>query len=243
MGVRVSSAPLRLTTLVDRDHGGRPTTPGGGARGIGARRGACAVGDGGVGDVGVYAVGVVERAAVCDALCASDECVDAERVEVFAGGDGVVAGAGVGVGEGDYAAGVVACVGDAGGVQRAGAGGVHVVVLQRGHGDGGVRAADADRVSGGGGVSEREELDRLMSKAQSPAQLKGVISQYRNLMGSQYDNLLAQRRAAGLSDSTLPKYNVTETPEAHPQDIEAINYAKLNPNDPRSKAILKANGL
>ena len=98
-------------------------------------------------------------------------------------------------------------------------------------------------VSGGGGVSEREELDRLMSKAQSPAQLKGVISQYRNLMGSQYDNLLAQRRAAGLSDSTLPKYNITETPEAHPQDSLAINWAKLNPNDPRSKAILKANGL
>jgi len=62
-------------------------------------------------------------------------------------------------------------------------------------------------VANGGGVGEREELSRVLSSAQSPAQLKGVISNYRNLMNAQYQNLLAQRRAAGLSDSTLPQYN------------------------------------
>jgi hypothetical protein len=62
-------------------------------------------------------------------------------------------------------------------------------------------------VAGGGGVAEREELNRTMSSANSPAQLKGVITQYRNLMAAQHDALLQQRRAAGLSDSTLPSYS------------------------------------
>jgi hypothetical protein len=55
-------------------------------------------------------------------------------------------------------------------------------------------------------VAEREELAKLMSNAKSPAQLKGVIAQYRGLMGAQHDALLQQRRAAGLPDSTLPSY-------------------------------------
>jgi hypothetical protein len=63
-------------------------------------------------------------------------------------------------------------------------------------------------VAGGGGVTERQELAGLMDKAKSPAQLKGVIQQYRNLMGAQHDALLQQRRAAGLPDSTLPKYDL-----------------------------------
>lgn len=61
-------------------------------------------------------------------------------------------------------------------------------------------------VAGGGGVTERQELSHLMSSAKSPAQLKGVIQQYRNLMAAQHDALLSQRRAAGLPDSTLPNY-------------------------------------
>jgi len=74
-------------------------------------------------------------------------------------------------------------------------------------------------VAGGGGVSEREELARLMSQAKSPAQLKGVISQYRSLMGAQHDALLQQRRAAGLPDSTLPNYGGDST---HPPEINGL---------------------
>jgi hypothetical protein len=62
-------------------------------------------------------------------------------------------------------------------------------------------------VAGGGGQSEREELSKSLSSAKSPQQLKGVVKQYRNLMTAQYDNLLAQRRAAGLPDTTLPNYD------------------------------------
>lgn len=61
-------------------------------------------------------------------------------------------------------------------------------------------------VAGGGGVSEREELSRLLGNAKSAKQLHGVITQFSGLMAAQHEALLAQRRAAGLPDSTLPKY-------------------------------------
>jgi hypothetical protein len=61
-------------------------------------------------------------------------------------------------------------------------------------------------VAGGGGVGEREELQKTMDSAKTPAQLKGVITQYRNLMAAQHDALIQQRRAAGLPDSTIPNY-------------------------------------
>lgn len=47
-------------------------------------------------------------------------------------------------------------------------------------------------VAGGGGVAEREELSNLMSKANSPQQLKGVISHYTELMSAQKEGLLDQ---------------------------------------------------
>jgi hypothetical protein len=77
-------------------------------------------------------------------------------------------------------------------------------------------------IGGGGGVSEREELAKSLAAANSPAQLKGVISQYRNLMSAQHDALLAQRRAAGLSDSTLPNYSGSQAGASVPPDIQAL---------------------
>lgn len=77
-------------------------------------------------------------------------------------------------------------------------------------------------VAGGGGVSERQELSNLMGNAKSPAQLKGVISQYRNLMAAQHDALLQQRRSAGLADSTMPNYT---QPEAAPP--KTVNFGDL----------------
>jgi len=61
-------------------------------------------------------------------------------------------------------------------------------------------------VAGGGGVGEREEAAKAFSSANSPAQLNGLIAHYKMVMGAQQKNLLEQRRAAGLSDSTLPSY-------------------------------------
>jgi hypothetical protein len=67
-------------------------------------------------------------------------------------------------------------------------------------------------VAGGGGEAERKELSDSLANAKSPQQLKGVVQQYRSLMSAQYENLLAQRRALGLPDSTLPNYNASAPP-------------------------------
>lgn len=78
-------------------------------------------------------------------------------------------------------------------------------------------------VAGGGGVAERQELSNLMSNAKSPAQLKGVIDQYRGLMAAQHDALLQQRRAAGLPDSTIPDYGPSASGgSAHPAEINDL---------------------
>jgi len=62
-------------------------------------------------------------------------------------------------------------------------------------------------VAGGGSAGERDEAAKAFSDAASPKQLKGAIEHYRMVMKAQADNLLAQRRAAGLTDETLPNYN------------------------------------
>ena len=64
-------------------------------------------------------------------------------------------------------------------------------------------------VANGGTGTERDEAAKSFSRSNSPAQLTEIIRHYRMIMGAQADNLLAQRRAVGLSDKTLPKYNTT----------------------------------
>lgn len=78
-------------------------------------------------------------------------------------------------------------------------------------------------VAGGGSAGERDEAGKIFSNASSPQQLKQAISQYRMVMGAQADNLMEQRRAAGLPDSTLPNYNQSHTKEASglPPDVAA----------------------
>lgn len=51
-------------------------------------------------------------------------------------------------------------------------------------------------VAGGGGQAEREELAHLLDNAKSPAQLKGVIAQYRDLMDAQRAGLIQQYESA-----------------------------------------------
>jgi hypothetical protein len=56
-------------------------------------------------------------------------------------------------------------------------------------------------VAGGGGVAEREELSHLLDNAKSPAQLKGVIGHYLDLMDAQRAGLLDQyERTTGRKD-------------------------------------------
>lgn len=51
-------------------------------------------------------------------------------------------------------------------------------------------------VGAGGGVSDREEVGKQMARANSPAQLKGVISTYKELMNGQLGGLQKQYEAA-----------------------------------------------
>lgn len=72
-------------------------------------------------------------------------------------------------------------------------------------------------VPGGGSEREREEAAKAFASANSPKQLKEVISHFRMVMGAQANNLMEQRRAAGLPDSTLPNYsNTNPTAAAKP---------------------------
>lgn len=52
-------------------------------------------------------------------------------------------------------------------------------------------------VGSGGGVTDREEAAKTISAASSPAQLKGVISTYKELMRGQLDGLRRQYQAGG----------------------------------------------
>lgn len=79
-------------------------------------------------------------------------------------------------------------------------------------------------VAGGGSAGERDEAGHIFNDASSKAQLKSAISKYRMVMGAQADNLMEQRRAAGLPDSTLPNYQTTHGATADsglPPDVAA----------------------
>ena len=93
-------------------------------------------------------------------------------------------------------------------------------------------------VTGGGGVEERQELSKLMDKAQSPEQLRGVVDTYYELMKAQQENLIIQRDAAGLSRSSLPDYTKhsadegkkpTDNQGAYQLYVQHWNAAKNNP--------------
>lgn len=60
--------------------------------------------------------------------------------------------------------------------------------------------------AGGGSANEREEASKTFDPSSSPDQFLGTIGATRNLMKAKYNAMLAQRRQAGLPDSTLPAY-------------------------------------
>jgi hypothetical protein len=80
-------------------------------------------------------------------------------------------------------------------------------------------------VASGGGVTERQEAERNFAAANSPAQLKGVIDTYKQLLGGQLKSLnLQYENTTGRKDfdkkltpdakTTLDKLRGTETPAA-----------------------------
>jgi hypothetical protein len=61
-------------------------------------------------------------------------------------------------------------------------------------------------VGGGGGVADREEAARSISAASSPAQLKGVIATYKELMKGQLNGLKDQYKSTTGKDDFEAKY-------------------------------------
>ena len=105
-------------------------------------------------------------------------------------------------------------------------------------------------VASGGGVAEREEAARNFANANSPAQLKGVINTYKDLMGGQLKSLeLQYGNTTGRKD-----FEKKLTPAAKEElskvkgnligaDAQAMEWAKANPNDERAAKILKRLGV
>ena len=62
-------------------------------------------------------------------------------------------------------------------------------------------------VSGGGGEGERKDAASAFDPGSSSQQFLQTVGAVKHVMSAQNDNLLAQRRAAGLKDSSLPNYN------------------------------------
>ena len=105
-------------------------------------------------------------------------------------------------------------------------------------------------VASGGGVKERQEAEANFAAANSPAQLKGVINAYKDLMGGQLKSLeLQYGNTTGRKD-----FEKKLTPAAKEElskvksnltgaDAQALDWAKANPNDPRAAQIKQRLGL
>jgi len=72
-------------------------------------------------------------------------------------------------------------------------------------------------VGTGGGVTDREEVARTISAINSPAQLKGVINTYKELMSGQLDGLRSQYKAATSRDDFDKKFLTEEARNARPE--------------------------
>ena len=105
-------------------------------------------------------------------------------------------------------------------------------------------------VASGGGVKERQEAEANFAAANSPAQLKGVINAYKDLMGGQLKSLeLQYGNTTGRKD-----FEKKLTPAAKEElskvksnltgaDAQALEWAKANPKDERAAKILKRLGV
>jgi hypothetical protein len=105
-------------------------------------------------------------------------------------------------------------------------------------------------VASGGGVKERQEAEANFAAANSPAQLKGVINAYKDLMGGQLKSLeLQYGNTTGRKD-----FEKKLTPAAKEElskvksnltgaDAQALEWAKANPSDPRATKILQRLGV
>jgi hypothetical protein len=98
-------------------------------------------------------------------------------------------------------------------------------------------------VANGGGVKEREEAAQNFARANSPAQLKGVILTYKELLGGQLQSLEGQYKAGTKRDDFRTKFLTPNTQKVLPPASssvaassnipqEAINFLKQGKGTP-----------
>jgi len=113
-------------------------------------------------------------------------------------------------------------------------------------------------VASGGGVTERQEAERNFAAANSPAQLKGIINTYQDLLGGQLKSLNLQyenttgrkdfdKKLTPAAQQVVARIRGGEeqktTPVLQGQDKQALEWANANPKDPRAAAIKQRLGL
>jgi hypothetical protein len=101
----------------------------------------------------------------------------------------------------------------------------------------------------GGGVTERQEAERNFASANSPEQLKGLISTYQNLLGGQLKSLNLQyenttgrkdfdKKLTPAAQSVVSRVRgETPTTTMSSVDQQAAAWAAANPTDPRAAQI------
>jgi len=110
-------------------------------------------------------------------------------------------------------------------------------------------------VANGGSMREREEAADAFNRANSPAQLAGVIKSYQALLGGRLKSTqLRYENDTGLKDfqakllpATIRAISGAEATPAGaaltPADQQALDWAAANPNDPRAAQIRQKNGV
>jgi len=110
-------------------------------------------------------------------------------------------------------------------------------------------------VANGGSMREREEAAGAFNRANSPAQLAGVIKSYQALLGGRLKSTqLRYENDTGLKDfqakllpATIRAISGAEATPAGaaltPADQQALDWAAANPNDPRAAQIRQKNGV
>jgi hypothetical protein len=106
-------------------------------------------------------------------------------------------------------------------------------------------------VASGGGVTERQEAERNFANANSPAQLKGLINTYQDLLGGQLKSLSLQyenttgrkdfdKKLTPAAQSVVARVR-SESPATAATmstvDQQALDWATTNPTDPRAAQI------
>jgi hypothetical protein len=114
-----------------------------------------------------------------------------------------------------------------------------------------------------GAAAPAEEIKfytRLLPEAgDSPEQAQSALNAFRGAVMAKVKGVASTLRAQGKDDqaaqieskmqalfdssANIKGNSPSAAVKTHPQDSEAVQWAKANPNDPRSVAILKANGL